>query len=132
NGRIVMGNWTPTGFAGQSFKMAAKYVPPPPGMPAPLLWGDEKTVRERLSTGISKLQSTPRFATMKFSMNEAEVVELFKTYFGPTKRTFEQLDEAGQAAYRRDLEALWRQHNRATDGTVAVESEFLEIIATRA
>jgi len=69
---------------------------------------------------------------MKFSMNEAEVVELFKTYFGPTKRTFEQLDEAGQAAYRRDLEALWRQHNRATDGTVAVESEFLEIIATRA
>jgi ubiquinone/menaquinone biosynthesis C-methylase UbiE len=131
-GRIVMGNWTPTGFAGLSFKAATKYLPPPPGMPAPVLWGDERTVRERFSTGISKLEITPRLATMKFPMSEAEVVELFKTYFGPTKRTFEALDEAGQAAYRRDLEALWRQHNRATDGTVAVESEFLEIIATRA
>ena len=69
---------------------------------------------------------------MVFPMNEAGAVEMLRTYSGPTKRIFETLDEAGQAAYRRDLEALWREHNRATDGTVAVESEFLEIIATRA
>ena len=131
-GRIVMGNWTPTGFMGQSFKLATKYVPPPPGIPAPVLWGDEQTVRERLSTGISKLQLTPRLARLAFPMDEAAAVELLRTYVGPTKLAFERLDEAGQAAYRRDLEALWRQHNRATDGTVAVESEFLEIIATRA
>lgn len=131
-GRIVMGNWTPTGFSGQMFKLAGKYVPPPPGMPPPVLWGDEKTVRERLGDGISKLEITRRIAEMKYAMNEAEVVEHFRQYFGPTARTFEALDAAGQAAYRSDLEAKWKEHNRAKDGTVCVESEFLEIIATRA
>jgi hypothetical protein len=131
-GRIVMGNWTPSSFAGQQFKLATKYVPPPPGMTPPVLWGDEKTVRERLSNGISKLEIEPRTAVMALPMSVPEVVEHFRKYFGPTSRTFEALDEAGQAAYRRDLEALWRQNNRATDGTVAVESEFLEVIATRA
>ena len=59
-------------------------------------------------------------------MSEAEVVEGLQTRFGPAKG---HLEEAGQAAYRRDLEALWRQHDRAFNGTVAVESEFPEIIA---
>jgi hypothetical protein len=33
---------------------------------------------------------------------------------------------------RRDLENLYTQHNRATDGTTYVEAEYLEVIATRA
>lgn len=131
-GRIVMGNWTPAGFSGQMFKLSSKYLPPPPGMTPPVLWGDEKTARERLGDGISKFEITPRIAQMKYAMSEAEVVEHFRKYFGPTQRTFDGLDAAGQAAYRSDLEAMWRQHNRAKDGTVCVESEFLEIIATRA
>jgi SAM-dependent methyltransferase len=32
-GRIVMANWTPTGFIGQMFKTTSAHVPPPPGMP---------------------------------------------------------------------------------------------------
>lgn len=60
-------------------------------------------------------------------MSEAEVVEGLRTHFGPAKGHWKA---AGQAAYRRDLEALWRQHDRASNGTVAVESEFPEIIAT--
>ena len=131
-GRIVMGNWTPTGFAGVQFKLATKYVPPPPGMTPPVQWGDENIVRERFREGISNLEIKRRTAVMAFPMNEAEVVEHFRQFFGPTARTFEALDEAGQAAYRRDLESLWKDHNRAKDGTVAVESEFLEVIATRA
>jgi ubiquinone/menaquinone biosynthesis C-methylase UbiE len=131
-GRVVMGNWTPTGFAGLSFKLNSKYVPPPPGMAPPVLWGDEKTARERLGDGFSQLEMTRRIGEMKYPMNEAQVVELFRQYFGPTQRTFEALDAAGQAAFRADLEALWKEHNRAKDGSVCVESEFLEIIATRA
>jgi hypothetical protein len=33
---------------------------------------------------------------------------------------------------RRDLETLWAQHNRATDGTTRVEAEYLEVVAVRA
>ena len=131
-GRIVMGNWTPASFAGQTFKLSANHVPPPPGIVPPILWGDEATVRERFRDGISSLQITPRIATFRLPFNEAEAVEHYRRYFGPTMRTFEALDPAGQEAYRKDYENLWRKNNQATDGTILVESEFLEVIATRA
>src|SRR5258708_29598521 len=54
-GLIAMANWTPDGFVGKTFRLNAKYVPPPPGMPAPVLWGDEKTVSQRLARGIANL-----------------------------------------------------------------------------
>ncbi|HEX6125593.1 MAG TPA: hypothetical protein VFZ23_09510, partial [Pyrinomonadaceae bacterium] len=106
--------------------------PPPPGMPSPVLWGSEETVRERLSDGIADLQLTRRKITFTYPFGPAEVVEHFRKYFGPTQKQFEMLDEAGQAAMRSDLEALWEQHNQATDGTTRVESEYLEVLARKA
>ena len=131
-GLIAMANWTPEAFTGQMFKAGAKHVPPPPGMPSPVLWGSEDTVRERLSEGISDLQLTRRKIIFTYPFGPAEVVEHFRKYFGPTQKQFEQLDEAGQAAMRSDLVALWEQNNQATDGTTKVESEYLDVRATKA
>lgn len=130
-GLIAMGNWTPTGFVGQMFKIPAKYVPPP-NMPSPVLWGDEEKVRERFHEGIAELKMTPRKIVFRFPFSPAEVVECFRTYFGPMVKAFATLDESGQAAFRQDLEQLWTEHNRANDGTTEVESEYLEVIAIRA
>ena len=131
-GLIAMANWTPEGFAGQMFKTNAKHVPPPPGMAPPVQWGTEDIVRERLSDGISDLKLTRRPIMFHYDFGPADVVEYFRTYFGPTQKAFESLDEAGQAALRADLEALWKEKNRATDGTTEVESEYLEVLATKA
>ncbi len=46
-GTIAMANWTPQGFVGQMFKTVSTFIAPS-GMPSPVLWGDETTVRERL------------------------------------------------------------------------------------
>ena len=54
-GTIAMANWTPQGFVGQMFKTVSKFIAPS-GMPSPVLWGDETTVRERLGKGLSDLQ----------------------------------------------------------------------------
>jgi ubiquinone/menaquinone biosynthesis C-methylase UbiE len=131
-GLIAMANWTPGGFTGQMFKIGAGYVPPPPGMPSPVLWGVEDTVRERLSEGISDLTMTKQPIEFNFPFGPAEVVEHFRQYFGPTQKAFESLDETGQAALRADLERLWTEANRADDGTSRVGSEYLEILAVRA
>ena len=40
-GKIGMANWTSGGFIGQLFKTIGKYVPPPPGVKSPALWGNE-------------------------------------------------------------------------------------------
>ncbi len=131
-GFIAMANWTPTGFIGQMFKTMSSHVPPPAGMPSPLLWGKEEIVRERFGEGISKLETRTQNITFEFPFSPAEVVENFRTYYGPTNKAFGTLDENKQAALRKDLDQLWTEHNRATDGTTTVESEYLEVIAVRA
>jgi SAM-dependent methyltransferase len=130
-GRIVMANWTPEGFVGQMFKVIGKHVPPPPMMPSPLLWGDEATVRERLREGVAELRLTKRLYPFYYPFPPSEVVEHFRTYYGPMNRAFGALDDAGQVALRRDLEQLWTEHNSATDGTTHYDSEYLEVVAVR-
>ncbi|MBV9241818.1 MAG: class I SAM-dependent methyltransferase, partial [Acidobacteria bacterium] len=116
-GLIAMANWTPQSFPGQMFKLSTKYIPPPPGITPPVMWGDEETVRQRFSEGISDLKMQHIKVMFHFDMPPAEVVELFKTYFGPTTVAFSKLDEAGQAALHQDMVELFTSHNLATDGT---------------
>jgi SAM-dependent methyltransferase len=131
-GTIAMANWTPEGFVGKSFRVSAQVSPPPPGIPAPVLWGDEKTVRQRLTAGISSLSMERYKIAMNFPFPPGEVVAFFREYFGPTKVAFSRLDEAGQADFAQKLEALWVEHNTATDGTTSIEAEYLDVRAIRA
>lgn len=131
-GFIAMANWTPNGFIGQMFKITSQHVPPPPGMPSPVLWGVEEKVRERFSEGISKLETRLQKVTWVFPFSPAEVVEHFRLYYGPAQKAFASLAEDKAAALRRDLEELYTTYNQATDGTTRVEAEYMEIIAVRA
>ena len=40
-GRIALASWTPSGFIGELFRVTSRHVPPPAGVPSPLMWGDE-------------------------------------------------------------------------------------------
>ena len=131
-GTIAMANWTPQGFVGKTFAIGARFAPPPPGVPPPLLWGDEATVRQRLASGTTQIKVTPRTMTIAFPFEPREVVQFFREYFGPTRVAFSKLDASGQAEYAAATEQLWHEHNQATDGTSRVQAEYLEVIATRA
>jgi hypothetical protein len=52
-----MGNWTKSGFIGQTFQAFARFTAPA-GMAAPVLWGDEEVVRKRFGAGVSDLRLT--------------------------------------------------------------------------
>jgi len=131
-GRIALANWTPRGFVGQMFTTIASHVPPPAGVPSPILWGDEATVRERLGGSCSDLRTIPQMIAFEFPLSPAEVVEFWRVYYGPTNRAFEALtgDPGKQAALRADLERLWTSQNRAMGGATQVQSEYLEVVAT--
>ena len=130
-GLVAMANWTPQSFAAQMFKLGAKHVPPPPGLQPPVLWGDEETVRQRFSHGFSDLKLERIKVKFRFDMSPPEVVEHFRKYFGPTQVAFSKLDEAGQAAFRRDMEELFTSTNVATDGGTEHEMEYLQVKAVR-
>ena len=128
-GRIAMANWTPSGFIGEMLRMTTKYVAPPTGISSPLLWGTEDAVRARLGSGVTSLTLTRRLITFEYPFGPEETVNQFRLWYGPTLRSFAVLDEPNRGALRRDLERLWTDHNRATDGTTRVQAEYLEILA---
>jgi 2-polyprenyl-3-methyl-5-hydroxy-6-metoxy-1,4-benzoquinol methylase len=130
-GKIIMGNWTPTGFVGQMFKTHGKYVPSPELMAPPVKWGEEETVRQRFQDGISHLKLNRRLYPFQYPFPPSDVVEFFRTYYGPSYKAFAALDAEKQAALRQDLETLWAEYNSAIDGTTSLESEYLEVIAIR-
>lgn len=129
-GTIAMANWTPQGFIGQMFKTISKFIAPS-GMPSPVLWGDEQTVRERLGHGLSELSLTKRQYLFSYPFLPSEVVEFFRLYYGPTNRAFASLNAEGQEQLRHELEALWAVHNRAGAGCTTVFAEYLEVIGVR-
>ena len=130
-GTIAMANWTPQGFVGQMFKTISRFIAPS-GMPSPVLWGDETTVRERLGKGLSELSLVRRHYTFSYPFLPSEVVEFFRLYYGPTNQAFASLDSDGSKRLRQELEALWSSHNRAGTDCTTVFAEYLEVIGTRA
>ena len=130
-GRIVMANWTPSGFIGQMFKTTGKHVTPP-SIPSPVLWGDEETVKTRFANGTSDVKTVRIPTPFAMPFPPDKVVDYFREFYGPTMGAFNALDEERQTALKKDLTDLWAASNRATDGTTDVEAEYLEVTAIKA
>jgi SAM-dependent methyltransferase len=129
-GIIAMANWTGPGFVGQMFKAIAKHIAPS-GMPSPVLWGDEPTVRERLGSGVATLECSSHLYELSYPFSAADVVEFFRANYGPMTRAFASIGEEAQRQLRDELTGLWSRHNRATDGTTRVNAEYLQVLAVR-
>ena len=133
-GLLAMANWNPESFTGDMFRMGSKHVPPPPGIPPPVLWGDPETVRKRLDGKFKDIQMELVPILFDLPTSPAGAVDFFRTYFGPTKTQFSRLDSAGQAALAADLEALWAKANTAPDPAnhTLVPNQYLQVKAVRA
>jgi SAM-dependent methyltransferase len=128
-GRIAMGNWTREGFIGQMLKTIGRFVAPP-GMPSPLLWGDESTVRGRLGSFVSDLKMTRVNYRFNYPFAPAEVVEFFGKNYGPMTRAFGSLGAEQRRELKAELVALWSEHNRSEEkGRTIVDGEYLEVLA---
>ncbi len=130
-GMIAMANWTGDGFVGKMFKTIAKFIAPS-GMPSPLLWGDEGTVKQRLGAWASKLRLVRRHHTFDYPFSPSGVVDFFRRHYGPANRAFASLDREGRKSLHEELKDLWSLHNRGTHGFTRVPAEYLEVIAERA
>ena len=127
-GRIGLANWTPDGFVGGMFKIIGAHVPPPAGVPSPLAWGTEERLHDLF--GPSRVEVTRRQFTFRYRSAQ-EFFETFKSYYGPTVRAWGALDDAGRASLSEQLVALADGANRRTDGTLAVPSDYLEVVVTK-
>jgi SAM-dependent methyltransferase len=130
-GLIALASWTPEGFLGDLFRTTARHVPPPAGVRSPMLWGTEEGLSELLGDAVESLEAERRVFTFRYRSAD-EFVTFFRTYYGPTHKAFESLDEPGRAALHADLvELIERSARHDLSGAIAVAGEYLEAVAVR-
>jgi SAM-dependent methyltransferase len=129
-GKIGLANWTPDGFIGQLFKAIGKYIPPPADMKSPALWGTKEHITELFGEDASAIRTDTRDFMFRYRSDD-HWIDIFKTYYGPMLKAFAALDATGQNGLRHDLIALIASLNKASDGTMVVPSEYLEIVITK-
>jgi len=132
-GQIGLANWTPTGFIGQLFKIITKYVPPVPGAASPSRWGTKEFLSEAFPAPHAHVRCTVKEFTFRYR-SPGHFIDVFRTFYGPMNKTFAALDadQARQAAFNAELLELIAAGNRATDGTMVVPSEYLEVVVQKA
>jgi SAM-dependent methyltransferase len=129
-GKIGLANWTPEGFIGQLFKTIGKHVPPPAGVKSPAIWGTRGYLNETFGAQASSIQIESRTFNFRYRSPQ-HWLDVFTTYYGPVLKTFATLPTEAGARLAVDLLALAAQFNRATDGTMVVPGEYLEVVITR-
>jgi SAM-dependent methyltransferase len=129
-GTIALASWTPTGFIGELFQTVGAHVPPPAGVPAPMLWGTKEHLGRLFGNEIRSLGVAERTFTFRFR-SAAEFVAFFRRFYGPTLKAFAALDEDGAEALERDLVELAIRFDRLGGDAIAIPATYTEAVAVR-
>ena len=129
-GRIGMANWTPEGFLGQLFRVIAAHVPPPAGIPSPMLWGAEPRIVELFGQEATDIRCVRRDFNFRYQ-SAAHWVDVFRTFYGPTLKAYAALDPARQGRMTEDITALLERLNVGGPNSLVVPGEYLEVVITR-
>ena len=129
-GMIGLANWTPDSFIGQLFKTIGAYVPPPPGVKSPALWGTRTRLDELFGKYAQEIRATERDFIFRY-LSPSHWIEVFRTYYGPMNKTLGALDGPKQAALTADVLALMASRNRSGDRTLVLPSPYLEVTIKR-
>ena len=132
-GQLYMANWTPRSMPAQMFKTVAGITPPPPGVVSPVLWGDEETVSQRLGKHFTEIKLTRKiYPQWQYPFGPSDLVNLFRTHFGPVKRAFDAIDEDQQLELHSTLEGIYRANSEVQNDVLTITNgEYLEVVATR-
>lgn len=128
-GTIAMANWTPDGFIGRMFRVLGTHMPPPQGAQSPMLWGSEAAIHRMFGAGADTIRLIPRSFAFRYRSPE-HFVEVFRTTYGPVHKAFLALGERAPAL-EADLLALMREMNAASDGTLVIHSDYVEVVIRR-
>ena len=128
-GRIGMVNWAPDSYIGELFGIIGRYVPPPPGVRPPVLWGSEERLAE-LFDGAATVRSGRRTLLWRWP-SAAHQVEYFTTFYGPTLKAAEALDSERRADLTAEMVEAAERFNAADDGTLVLRMDYLEPIITK-
>jgi hypothetical protein len=126
-GKIGLANWTPDGFIGELFKVIGRYAPPPVGMKSPALWGTRAHLEELFGRQGKITKAEVRDFNFRY-LSPEHWLEVFRGYYGPVLKTFENLEPGLRPALEADIKKLMASFNTARDGTLVVPGAYLQAV----
>ena len=130
-GRLAFANWIADGAIAGFFGAVGKHLPATPGVDPPTRWGTVGGLRELLAPHAVSFRFEQR-TLVEYYRSVEHAVEVFTTSFGPTLLALSTLDARGKRDLEDELSRLFRERNRASDGTLAMPFEYLETVVTLA
>ena len=127
--RVGLANWTPDGFIGRMFGIIGQHAPPATVGRAPFDWGTEERLDELFGV-YGRIESSLKRVAFRYR-SPADWFDKFRASYVPLLKAFARLDGAGQRALHSALLELAKSCNRAKDGSMVVDAEYLEVIITR-
>jgi ubiquinone/menaquinone biosynthesis C-methylase UbiE len=127
--RLGLANWTPGGFIGQLFATVARHAPQANSGSSPFAWGTEERLEE-LFGAYGGVNASARHVVLR-ARTPMDWVDKLRAGYAPVLKVFGSLESAQQKALRGDLLELVTRFNRASDSTMVVDAEYLEVVVTR-
>ena len=120
-------------FVSQLLKISSSFTPPPPeGFVSPMTWGVETHIIERFGqAGVAREQISVLTDTFYFispDKSPAQIIDLFRRFYGPTMNAFEAAEKSGTVEdLRTQLVALANAQNTGTGGGTSIPATFLRV-----
>lgn len=130
-GRIVLANWTPSGFIGRMFAIMKPYAPPPPpGAQPPPRWGDAGHVAGLFGSDVQDVVTATEALTVDCFPGGEDFLGFFKSAYGPTIAVYAAIADDPDAV--RTLDAELTELARSADlGVGRMDWEYLLWSGTR-
>lgn len=127
-GTIAFATWPPESLSGLLFLINSKFVPPPPGVPPNVEWGDPAVVERRLGRAVRDLHFER--GLMQFPALSPRHYQHTTETAGPGVRLVQSLEQepAKLAAFRLEVAATVAPYHRDN----AVQMEYLLTRAVKA
>jgi ubiquinone/menaquinone biosynthesis C-methylase UbiE len=110
-GRLAFTTWPAEQLVGRSVALTARYVPPPAGVPSPMMWGDISCLRERLGDAVKDvdfergIMPVPSLSPRHFMLWQTEKIGPFIKTLGALQK-----DPVKREAYLKDSEDLIKSY----------------------
>lgn len=130
-GVVGFTSWTQDGYQGEVFAHAAKFMPPQPeGVDRAISWGDEQTARERFESTGAEVEIRREFVTWRFPSSEIDM-DLMVNNAPPLVAAKQALLPEVFEEMLTGYECIRNSYNKATDGSVEIDSPYLLILARK-
>ncbi len=129
-GRIALANWTERGSVGETFRAIRDPLRAVGIDFDPLQWADPDLVARWLGEEFRVRRVERLTSRLRSDSVEINVAGL-ERFLPPVTAAFRSLDTPGRERLRAELTRIVRERNTARDGTVLLDSEYVELVAEK-